>query len=72
VAWPDFFKALNAEIQSASLDDWKTYLTWHLVHAETAFLPKPFVEENFDFYGKTLTGAKEAASALEALRRFHR
>jgi putative endopeptidase len=59
VAWPDFFKALNAEIQSASLDDWKTYLTWHAAHAESAFLPKPFAAETFDFFGKTLTGAKE-------------
>src|SRR6202007_1580812 len=25
VAWPDFFKAMNAEIQNAGLDDWKKY-----------------------------------------------
>ena len=30
---PDFVKAVNAEIQSASLDDWKTYLRWHLLHS---------------------------------------
>jgi putative endopeptidase len=59
VAWPDFFKAMNAEIQSESLDDWKTYLTWHAVHAESAFLPHQFADEMFDFFGKTLTGAKE-------------
>jgi endothelin-converting enzyme/putative endopeptidase len=59
VAWPDFFKALNAEIQSESLDDWKSYLIWHAIHAESAFLPKPYVSETFDFFGKTLTGAKE-------------
>jgi len=33
-------------------------------------LPAAFVEENFDFYGKTLTGAKEMRPALEALRGF--
>jgi len=59
VAWPDFFKALNAEIRSVSLDEWKTYLTWHLVHSEIPFLPTAFVKENFGFYGRTLTGAKE-------------
>ncbi len=59
VAWPDFFKALNAELQTTSLDDWKTYLTWHLLHAKATMLPSKFLEENFDFYGKTLTGAKE-------------
>jgi putative endopeptidase len=59
VAWPDFFKALNAELQTASLDDWKTYLTWHLLHARATMLPSKFLQENFDFFGKTLTGAKE-------------
>jgi putative endopeptidase len=59
VASPDFFKAMNGAIESASLDDWKTYLRWHLLHSEAALLPAPFVDENFNFYGKTLTGAKE-------------
>jgi putative endopeptidase len=59
VAWPDFFKAVNDEIQSASLDDWKTYLRWHVVHSEAPLLPTAFVDENFNFYGKTLTGAKQ-------------
>src|SRR5215472_2931217 len=59
VAWPDFFKALNAELQNTSLDDWKTYLAWHLLHAKASMLPSKFLQENFDFFGKTLTGAKE-------------
>jgi putative endopeptidase len=58
VAWPDFFKALNTALQDYSLDNWKTYLTWHLLHAEAGLLPTPFVNANFDFYGTTLTGAK--------------
>jgi endothelin-converting enzyme/putative endopeptidase len=59
VASPDYFKAVNAAIARASLEDWKTYLTWHLVHSEIPFLPTRFVDENFGFYGQTLTGAKE-------------
>ena len=59
VASPDFFKAVNAEIASAPLEDWKTYLTWHLLHSEIPFLPTAFVQENFGFYGRTLTGATE-------------
>jgi len=59
VASPDYFKAVNAAIAKASLEDWKTYLTWHLVHSEIPFLPTRFVAENFGFYGKTLTGANE-------------
>jgi putative endopeptidase len=59
VAWPDFFKTLQAELQNTSLDDWKVYLAWHMLHATAAFLPTPFTEENFNFFGKTLTGATE-------------
>ena len=59
VAWPDFFKAVNTAIANDSLDDWKTYLRWHLLHSEAPLLPTAFVNENFDFYGKTLTGAKQ-------------
>jgi putative endopeptidase len=59
VANPDFFKALDAELKSVSLDDLKTYLRWHLVRSQVQYLPKSFVDENFNFYGKTMTGAKE-------------
>ncbi len=59
VATPDFYKALDAELKSVSLDDMKTYLRWHLVHSQTQSLPKAFVDENFNFYGKTLQGTKE-------------
>ncbi len=59
VTVPDFFKTMEAQIKGVSLDDWKTYLTWHYVHASATFLPDAFVNENFAFYGKHLTGAKE-------------
>jgi len=59
VASPDFFTAMNAEIQGSSLADWKAYLTWHVLHSEARFLPSAFVQENFAFYGKTLSGATE-------------
>ena len=59
VAVPDFFKQLEAQINGVSLEDWKTYLTWHVVHGAAPMLPTTFVNENFSFYGKALTGAKE-------------
>jgi predicted metalloendopeptidase len=59
VAEPNFFKALDAELKNVSLDDLKTYLRWQLVHSQTNSLPKAFQDENFNFYGKTLQGAKE-------------
>jgi putative endopeptidase len=59
VAQPEFFKALNAQLASVPLADWKTYLRWHLVHAAAPALPAKFVDENFNFYGHTLTGTTE-------------
>jgi len=59
LAVPDFFKALDAELKDVRLDDLKTYLRWRLVHSQAQFLPAAFVNEDFGFFGKTLTGAKE-------------
>ncbi|MGB7172550.1 MAG: M13 family metallopeptidase [Candidatus Acidiferrales bacterium] len=59
VGQPDFFKSLNDQLTSTSLSDWKIYLRWHLVNAAAPALSSKFVDENFDFFGKTLTGAKE-------------
>jgi endothelin-converting enzyme/putative endopeptidase len=59
VAVPGFFKQLESQILAAGIDEWRTYLTWHAVRAAAPLLPSAFVNENFDFYGRTLTGAKE-------------
>jgi putative endopeptidase len=59
VSVPDYFKALNVALESASVDDIKNYLIWHEVSTYAPLLSKPFVDLNFDFYGQTLTGAKE-------------
>ena len=56
---PEYFKAINQAIRDFSLEDWKVYLEWHLLHSEATLLPTPFLKENFDFYGRTLTGATE-------------
>ena len=59
VSVPDFVKGMNQLVATASLDDIKTYLRWHAVHSAAPMLPKAFVDENFAFYGKVLTGAKQ-------------
>jgi putative endopeptidase len=59
VVAPDFFKALNSELSSTSLDDLKTYMRWHVVTEQSEYLPEAIDKENFDFYGRILTGAKE-------------
>jgi putative endopeptidase len=62
VAIPDFVKGMNETLSKTSVDDLKTYLKWHALHNTAAVLPAAFVNENFDFYGKTLTGSKALRS----------
>ena len=56
---PEFFKEVNQALSTVSLADWKTYLRWHVIHANAPQLPERFVDENFDFYDRTLSGTKE-------------
>ena len=56
---PEFIKNMQNVLSAQSLADWKTYLRWHAVHGSARTLPVAFVNESFDFYGKTMTGAKE-------------
>jgi putative endopeptidase len=59
VAQPEFFKTVDTALTSIPLGDWQNYLRWHLVHSFARALPSKFVEEDFDFFGRTLTGQKE-------------
>ena len=59
VAQPDFFEAVDGALTTIPLIDWQTYLRWHLVHSFARALPARFVEEDFNFYGRTLTGQKD-------------
>ncbi|WP_435021216.1 M13 family metallopeptidase [Tundrisphaera sp. TA3] len=59
VAQPDFFTALAKALDDVSLDTWKEWLGWNVVHAHAPMLSKAFVDENFEFYGQILTGSKE-------------
>ncbi len=59
VATPDFFKGQEALLKGTPLDVWKTYMTLRLVAGQAMLLPTAFDKENFAFFGKFLTGAKE-------------
>jgi putative endopeptidase len=55
---PDFFRQVNAVLESESLDSLKTYVSWHVLNAAEPWLSQPFVEANFKFR-QNLTGQKE-------------
>ena len=59
LASPEFLKRACALIKTGRLKDWKAYLTWKLLNSRAALLSQEFVDEDFDFHGKTLGGARE-------------
>src|SRR5437660_6737270 len=50
---------MNTAFTSTSLDDWKTYLRWHLIDAAASALSSDFVNEDFNFKETTLRGTKQ-------------
>jgi len=59
VGQPEFFQALDKQLKATPIADWKIYLRWHLLRTFAPALSSNFVDENFNFYGRTLTGAKQ-------------
>lgn len=59
VMQPEFLKALDQVIATEKIETLKDYLTFHLLKGFAADLSTPFVNANFDFYGKTINGAKQ-------------
>ncbi len=59
VTEPKFYTRLDALLARESIGTLKTYLRWHTAHAYAPHLSKPFVDENFAFFGKTLRGTPQ-------------
>ena len=56
IGQPEFDRALDAQLASTPVADWRAYFKWHLIHDNARYLSSPFVDENFAFYGTTLSG----------------
>ena len=66
----EFMKGLNNLLTTVALEDWKTYSKWKLVDAFASDLSSDFVNQNFDFYSRTLSGTEVMKSREErALRK---
>jgi endothelin-converting enzyme/putative endopeptidase len=59
VAEPKFLAEFDRQLASTPIADWKVYLQWHLANAAASSLSDPFVQEDWEFNGKFLSGAKE-------------
>ncbi|MBK9169786.1 MAG: M13 family metallopeptidase [Bryobacterales bacterium] len=56
---PAFAETLSAQVSARPLDDWKAFLSWKVLRNSANMLPSAFADESFDFFGRTLTGARE-------------
>ncbi|HVA95580.1 MAG TPA: M13 family metallopeptidase [Candidatus Dormibacteraeota bacterium] len=59
VSTPKFFQAVNQQLKDTPVKDWKIYLRWHLLKTAAPWLSRPFVNEDFNFRGRTLLGTKK-------------
>ncbi|MGD2133033.1 MAG: M13 family metallopeptidase [Maricaulaceae bacterium] len=55
----DAFPALAQIFADTPVDVWRDYLTFHVLSAHAQFLPAAFADEDFAFYGQTLSGQPE-------------
>ncbi|MCU1577017.1 MAG: metallopeptidase, partial [Leifsonia sp.] len=56
---PEFTSGLASPLTVDRIEAWKDWLAWQIIHGLAPFLSAEFVEENFDFYGRTLTGTPQ-------------
>jgi len=59
VAQPEFFKAFNKMLKDQPLDTWKEYLKWNVMNSLSPYLSDEYVNQHFEFYGKTFSGSKK-------------
>jgi putative endopeptidase len=56
---PSFLDGLAATLNAGNLEKWVDWLRWQVIRSSAAYLSDDFVEANFDFYGRTLSGTPE-------------
>ena len=59
VQQPPFFVGLSAILENFDPKPWRAWMKWQLISGAAAYLPEEFVNQNFEFYAKTLSGTPE-------------
>jgi putative endopeptidase len=73
VRQPSFFAGIGSMLANFDAEKWSSWLAWHLLSGAAPYLNSALVNQNFAFYGTTLTGTpqlrerwKRAVSLIEA------
>jgi len=56
---PNFIKFLDKAFKKYSIENWKTYMKWHLINNMADNLSIAFEKQSFSFYSTTLRGVAE-------------
>jgi putative endopeptidase len=56
---PSFSTGLASLLTDAYVPAWRDWLCWQVIHTAAGYLSEAFVQEDFDFYGRTLSGTPE-------------
>jgi len=59
VRQPSYLEHLSTVLTETDIEDWKVWLRFHVLRWAAPYLTDPFVQANFDFYGRTLNGTPE-------------
>lgn len=59
LAIPAFHQEVSEMLAEVPVEQWQSYLRFHTIDGASAYLSDAFVQENYEFYGKTMRGQKE-------------
>ena len=65
VSQPKYLSRLDEMLKENKVEDWKAYMRWTLLRGSASELTTQIEKANFEFYGKTLTGAVQQRPADE-------
>ena len=56
IAQPNYIKEVNAALGDTDINVFKAYFAWNAINGAASYLSDDFVEANFNFYGRLLSG----------------
>ena len=59
IAQTKYFKEVNDVLGDTDVDVFKAYFAWNAINGASSYLSDDFVEANFDFYGRLLSGREQ-------------
>lgn len=65
VSQPKYLQTVETILKDNQIEDWKAYMRWTALRGSAGLLSTDIENANFDFYGKTLTGAVKQRPAEE-------